>query len=467
MLPPIGIPSFNLWEQGFRPLEASLPMIKWRPKHHPLPSEVSSVALQTVIGSLSTDSGRARLQNHAVGFFQYLIYKKSRRRAHISTKLCNFAPVNEKKPLLGMTPDELREVALSLGMPAFTGKQMAQWLYQRHVRSIDEMTNLSKANRERLALEYCVGAMEPIDCQRSVDGTIKYLFPARCFPVGRDSVATNSTRFVETVFIPDGERATLCVSSQVGCKMNCLFCQTGKQGFEGNLTAGDILNQIYALPEADRLTNIVFMGQGEPMDNLDAVLRATEILTAPWGWGWSPKRITVSSVGIPRKLERFLKESECHLAISLHSPLHEQRAQLMPAEKAMPAKEVIALLAAQDFTHQRRISFEYIMFGGLNDSRQHAQAVVDLLQPLDKAIGGKWDSQLRVNLIRFHQIPDVDLPAADEHRMEQFRDYLCQHGITTTIRASRGQDIYAACGLLTTDKKKALAEGRKAGNVKS
>lgn len=381
--------------------------------------------------------------------------------------MCNFAPVNEKKPLLGMTPDELREVALSLGMPAFTGKQMAQWLYQRRVRSIDEMTNLSKANRERLALEYCVGAMEPIDCQRSVDGTIKYLFPARCFPVGRDSVATNSTRFVETVFIPDGERATLCVSSQVGCKMNCLFCQTGKQGFEGNLTAGDILNQIYALPEAERLTNIVFMGQGEPMDNLDAVLRATEILTAPWGWGWSPKRITVSSVGIPRKLERFLKESECHLAISLHSPLHEQRAQLMPAEKAMPAKEVIALLAAQDFTHQRRISFEYIMFGGLNDSRQHAQAVVDLLQPLDKAIGGKWDSQLRVNLIRFHQIPDVDLPAADEHRMEQFRDYLCQHGITTTIRASRGQDIYAACGLLTTDKKKTLAEGRKAGKGKS
>ena len=366
-----------------------------------------------------------------------------------------------------MTPDELREAARSLGMPAFSGKQMAQWLYQRHVRGIDEMTNLSKANRERLALEYCVGAMEPIDCQRSVDGTIKYLFPARCFPVGRDSVATNSTRFVETVFIPDGERATLCVSSQVGCKMNCLFCQTGKQGFEGNLTAGDILNQIYALPEIDRLTNIVFMGQGEPMDNLDAVLRATEILTAPWGWGWSPKRITVSSVGIPRKLERFLKESDCHLAISLHSPLHEQRAQLMPAEKAMPAKEVIALLAAQDFTHQRRISFEYIMFGGLNDSRQHAQAVVDLLQPLDKAIGGKWDSQLRVNLIRFHQIPDVDLPAADEHRMEQFRDYLCQHGITTTIRASRGQDIYAACGLLTTDKKKALAEGRKDGKGKS
>ena len=368
---------------------------------------------------------------------------------------------NDKKVLMGMTVPELKEAARVLGMPAFTGGQIGRWLYQQHIVSIDDMTNISKQNRERLKEHYTIGAMQPIDCQRSIDGTVKYLFPVHCGKQGEAS------KYVETVYIPDGDRATLCVSSQVGCKMNCLFCQTGKQGFEGNLTAGDILNQIYALPEADRLTNIVFMGQGEPMDNLDAVLRATEILTAPWGWGWSPKRITVSSVGIPRKLERFLKESECHLAISLHSPLHEQRAQLMPAEKAMPAKEVIALLAAQDFTHQRRISFEYIMFGGLNDSRQHAQAVVDLLQPLDKAIGGKWDSQLRVNLIRFHQIPDVDLPAADEHRMEQFRDYLCQHGITTTIRASRGQDIYAACGLLTTDKKKALAEGRKAGNGKS
>ena len=355
--------------------------------------------------------------------------------------------MNEKKALLGMTPDELKAVATSLGMPGFTGGQMAKWLYERRVESIDEMTNISKANRERLAAEYCVGIMPPIDCQRSADGTVKYLFPVRCAQDG------TSGKFVESVFIPDGERGTLCVSSQVGCQMNCLFCQTGKQGFEGNLTAGDILNQIHALPEADKLTNIVFMGQGEPMNNLDAVLRATQVLTAPWGWAWSPKRITVSSVGIRRHLERFLKESDCHVAISLHSALPEQRAELMPAEKAMPIREIINLLAQQDFTHQRRLSFEYTMFGGLNDSRQHAQAVADLLKPLDKAIGGKWDSQLRVNLIRFHQIPDVDLPGADERRMEQFRDYLCQHGMTTTIRASRGQDIFAACGLLSTKKK--------------
>ena len=358
--------------------------------------------------------------------------------------------MNEKKPLLGLRLDELKEVASSLGMPAFTGAQMAKWIYGQRVRSIDDMTNISKANREKLADKYVIGCMQPIDSQHSADGTIKYLFPVSTTNKGNGK----GKLFVETVYIPDGNRATLCVSCQVGCKMNCLFCQTGKQGFEGNLTAADILNQIFALPECDQLTNIVFMGQGEPMDNLDAVLASTEILTAPYGWAWSPKRITVSSVGIKSKLKRFLEESECHMAISLHSPYPDQRSQLMPAERAMSIKEIIELLSKYDFTHQRRISFEYIVFGGTNDTLAHAQAIVDLLQPLDKAVGGKWDSQCRVNLIRFHQIPDVPLKGADEKRMEQMRDYLNKHGITTTIRASRGQDIYAACGLLSTDRKK-------------
>ena len=255
--------------------------------------------------------------------------------------------IPQKKRLLGMTPAELKALVASLGMPAFTAKQVAQWLYVKHVKSIDEMTNLSKQNRELLSEHFEVGAMAPIDCQRSKDGTIKYLFPVQ---------TADSVLFVETVFIPDHDRATLCVSCQVGCKMNCLFCQTGKQGWQGNLTAADILNQIYALPEVDQLTNIVFMGQGEPMDNLDAVLRVTEIMTADWGWQWSPKRITVSSVGVKGKLKRFLDESPCHVAISMHSPLHEQRLQLMPAEKAMPLEETIALLKQYDFTHQRRCS---------------------------------------------------------------------------------------------------------------
>ena len=350
----------------------------------------------------------------------------------------------DKNVLLGLTVAELKEVARSLGMPAFTGGQIAQWLYSKNVRSIDEMTNLSKANRQRLSEHYCIGAMEPIDCQRSIDGTVKYLFPVRT----DKNLPSSSCKFVETVFIPDGERATLCVSSQVGCKMNCLFCQTGKQGFEGQLTAADILNQIYSLPEREQLTNVVFMGQGEPMDNLDNVLKATRILTADDAYAWSPKRITVSSVGLRGKLKRFLDESQCHVAISMHSPLHTQRAELMPAEQGMSIAEIADLLRQYDFSHQRRCSFEYICFAGLNDTLEHGWEIVKLLKGIE----------CRINLIRFHPIPNVSLPGANEERMEQLRDYLTSHGVFTTIRASRGQDIFAACGLLSTARQQNRAD---------
>lgn len=339
-----------------------------------------------------------------------------------------------RKPLLGMSLYELKEVAKTLGLPAFAGGQIAKWIYTQHVKSIDDMTNISKAGREKLKEAYVIGCMPHLHRLESKDGTVKYLFP------------TTSGKSVETVFIPDKDRATLCVSSQVGCKMNCLFCQTGKQGFEGSLPASDILNQIYSLPESERLTNIVFMGQGEPMDNLDNVLRATEVLTAPYGYAWSPKRITVSRVGVKNKLKRFLDESECHVAISMHSPFHEQRMQLMPAERGMSIESVVELLRNYDFSHQRRLSFEYIMFGGLNDTTEHAKEIIKLTRGLD----------CRVNLIRFHKIPDVDLKGCDEHKMEAFRDYLTAHGVFTTIRASRGQDIFAACGLLNTAHRKGL-----------
>ena len=342
---------------------------------------------------------------------------------------------------MGMSADELRQLATSLGLPAFTGGQMAKWLYERHVTDIDEMTNLSKAARLRLSEAYTVGAMAPVASQHSADGTVKYLFPVRTDKrLVREPEGRETQRYVETVFIPDGERATLCVSSQVGCKMGCRFCQTGRQGFDGQLTTADIINQIYALPERDRLTNVVFMGQGEPMDNLNAVLGATRLLTASDGMAWSPKRITVSSVGVKNHLKRFLDESQCHVAVSMHSPLHEQRLSLMPAEKAMPIAETVALLKEYDFTHQRRCSFEYICFGGLNDSLRHGQELVKLVKGLE----------CRVNLIRFHAIPDADLPGTDMERMEQLRDYLTSHGVFATIRASRGEDILAACGLLST-----------------
>lgn len=338
-----------------------------------------------------------------------------------------------KKPLVGMNLLELKNVAKELGMPAFTGGQMAKWLYTQHVTSIDEMTNISKDNREKLKENYTIGCKKHIDAQYSKDGTIKYLFP------------TDNGKFVESVYIPDENRATLCVSSQVGCKMNCLFCQTGKQGFEGNLTTADILNQIYSLPEREKLTNIVFMGQGEPMDNYDNVLKTTQLLTADYAYAWSPKRITVSSIGIRSKLKRFLEESDCHVAISMHNPIPEERIEVMPSEKAMSITEIVEMLRNYDFSHQRRLSFEYIVFKGKNDSVDHAKAIIKLVEGLE----------CRFNLIRFHTIPNVPLQGVDDKKMEEFRNYLTAHGVFTTIRASRGQDIFAACGLLSTAKKNA------------
>lgn len=335
-----------------------------------------------------------------------------------------------KKPLLGRTLAELSAIVAEFGMPRFSAKQIAQWIYQKRITEIDEMTNISKAARERLAEVYTIGRMAPQDVQRSNDGTIKYLFP------------TESGKFVETVYIPDGDRATLCVSCQVGCKMNCMFCQTGKQGWNGDLSATDILNQIYSIEKADTLTNIVYMGQGEPLDNYDAVMKSIGIMTADYSQGWSPHRITVSSVGLKKNLQTFLDESECHLAISLHTPIHEQRQQLMPAERQFAIADIVELLRKYDWNHQRRITFEYTMFGGTNDSQLHARELTKLLRGLN----------CRVNLIRWHRVPDVELNEVEMKTMEVFRDYLNAHGITTTIRASRGQDIWAACGLLSTKK---------------
>lgn len=338
--------------------------------------------------------------------------------------------MEEKKPLLGLTLEELKAVAAETGMPGYAARQMADWLYRKQVKDIGEMTNIAIAMRALLSERYVVGATPPADAMRSVDGTIKYLFPVA------------GGRYVESVFIPTEDRATLCVSSQVGCRMNCLFCMTGKQGLTSQLTAHEILNQIQSLPERDRLTNIVFMGMGEPFDNTDVLFRVLEILTASYGYGWSPKRITVSTIGVMKGLKRFLDESSCHLAVSLHSPYPAERLSLMPVEKAFPAREVIDLIKQYDFTHQRRVSFEYILFKGLNDSEKHAEALSRLLK----------DVPCRVNLIRFHSIPGVDLQSSDMQQMEVFRDILNNRGIIATIRASRGEDIMAACGMLSTAK---------------
>ena len=298
-----------------------------------------------------------------------------------------------KIALLGKTLYEIQQITANLGMPKFAAKQIASWIYDKKVDTIDEMTNLSLKHREALKESYEVGASAPVEAMRSVDGTVKYLF------------RTPTNDYVEAVYIPDDDRATLCVSSQVGCKMNCKFCMTGKQGFTANLTAN-------------------------------------QILTSDYGYKWSPKRITVSSVGLKKGLERFLNESDCHLAISMHSPIPSQRKELMPAEKAFSIEEIVEILSRYDFTKQRRLSFEYIMFKGVNDSLVYAKEIVRLLRGIE----------CRMNLIRFHAIPNVDLEGTGMEHIIAFRDYLTQHGVFSTIRASRGEDIFAACGMLSTAK---------------
>lgn len=339
--------------------------------------------------------------------------------------------MNEKQSLLGMTTEELQEHILELGMPKYTARQITQWIHQKHVTDIDQMTNISRQHREQLTAKYIVGRQPACEVQESRDGTKKYLFP------------TEDRQFVETVYIPEKERATLCVSTQVGCKMNCMFCQTGRQGFHGNLTASDILNQIYSVDNSETLTNIVFMGQGEPLDNYDNLMKAIHLLTAADGWAWSPRRITVSTVGLKKNLKRFVEESECHLAVSMHFPIHETRLQYMPAERQYGIEEMVEMLSQYDWSHQRRLSFEYTMFDGINDSQVFAKETVRLLKNLD----------CRVNLIRYHHIPDAGLSDTPMAKMTAFRDYLTKHGIYTTIRTSRGQDIEAACGMLTSSRK--------------
>jgi len=339
--------------------------------------------------------------------------------------------MNQDKSLIGLTLDGLRHVAELCGMPRFAAGQMARWLYVKRASAIGEMTDLSKNARQRLAeAGYAVGREAPLSAAHSSDGTVKYLF--RGAP----------DRDVESVYIPDRDRATLCVSSQAGCKMNCSFCMTGRQGFHGNLSAAQIINQVLSIPESESLSNIVFMGMGEPLDNIGPVLDAISILTSDWGMAWSPKRITVSTIGKLDELQRLLDETKVHVAVSIHSPYPDERASLMPVEKAFPIGQVIELLRNYDFAHQRRLSFEYTMFRGVNDSPRHAQELARRLRGLD----------CRVNLIRFHAIPGSTLEPSSPEHMERFRDALNAHSITATIRASRGEDIMAACGMLAGKK---------------
>ena len=336
-----------------------------------------------------------------------------------------------KELLFGKTHDELQQVVISAGLPTYTAKQITQWLYQKKVRNIDEMTNLSKKARELLSEKYDMGLTLPVNVQESIDGAKKYLFPVK------------KSNFIESAYIPEENRKTLCVSTQVGCKMKCVFCMTGKQGFQDNLTAGEIINQICSIPENELITNVVYMGMGEPLDNYDEVLKSLKILTSDWGFGWSPRRITVSTIGIIPTFKRIIEESEIHLAISLHSPFHDERKSLMPVEEKYPVTEVIETLKKYNLGRQRRVSFEYILFKGINDTEQHIKGISKLLNGL----------RCRINLINFHSIPDSSLEGCSREKTEWFAEQLNAKNFLTTIRNSRGEDIDAACGLLSTLKK--------------
>ena len=334
----------------------------------------------------------------------------------------------DKMTLLGLSPEQLKEIALRHGEKAFVGKQIAEWLYVHRVDNFDAMSSLSKRMRGILNENYSVGRMPFKDVVTSKDGTRKYLFP------------TITGGAIESAYIPDRERATLCVSSQEGCRMGCRFCMTGRGGFRRNLTRAEILNQIFSIEESGKLTNLVFMGMGEPLDNSEEVFAALDAITAKWGMAWSPTRVTLSTIGVTDKLEEFLTRTNVHLAVSLHVPDKEIRKSLMPVEGRHPIDKVIRILRKHDFKHQRRLSFEYTMFGGVNDSLADADSLTDMIEGMGA----------RVNLIRFHKIPDSELSPSSEKRMEEFKSRLEKHGITTTIRASRGEDIFAACGMLST-----------------
>lgn len=330
--------------------------------------------------------------------------------------------------LYGQTLPQLEALCNRLEMPRFAAKQIARWLYDKHATTIEAMSDLSARHRALLAETYEVGLTAPEKVSISTDGTKKYLY------------RTSQNHFIESAYIPDGDRATLCISSQAGCRMGCRFFATGRQGLQHSLSTNEILNQVGSLPERERLTNVVFMGMGEPLDNLDSLLPTLEILTSAWGFGWSPTRITVSTAGVASRLERFLDATQVHLAVSLHNPFPHERAEIMPVEKAWPIREVVEILCRYDFTHQRRVSFEYIVMSGLNDSPRHIRELCRLLDGI----------KCRINLIRFHKIPGSPYFSPDDRAMIAFRDALTAKGIHTTIRTSRGEDIQAACGLLST-----------------
>ena len=328
----------------------------------------------------------------------------------------------------GNTPEELCTYMESRGFGCEHALKAVTDFYRKKIFNFSLMNDLPGLLRVRLETDFTGGLIEPADILVSSDQSVKYIF------------GTPSEGGYESVFLPENKRSTVCVSSQSGCRMKCPFCMTGKMGFIRNLTAGEMINQVLAVPDPGKITHVVFMGMGEPLDNLGEVLKACRILTASWGLALSPRRITVSTVGITGKMQEFLDGSECNLTLSLYSPFPSERASVIPAEKNNPEEGLIELMKKYASRGKRRLSIAYMMINNVNDSDKHLEAIIKLL----KGTG------IRSNLLPYHSINDDPYESSPVKKMEYFKHRLVISGISASIRKSRGNDISAACGLLAS-----------------
>jgi len=341
----------------------------------------------------------------------------------------------EKINLLGLPYGDLEQFFVKRGEKPFRARQVLQWIYQRDVDNFDDMTDLSKSLRECLNLEAEVGMPEVQSRYDSNDGTVKWLF------------SSGFGQAVETVFIPEAGRGTLCISSQVGCALDCQFCATGAQGFNRNLSSAEIIGQvrhaIRELPRRDNgepaVTNVVFMGMGEPLANYRNLVPVLELLVSDWSYGMSRRRVTVSTSGIVPHLEKLGVDCNVALAVSLHAPNDELRDWIVPINKLHPIRELLAACWRYASKHSNRfITFEYVMLRGVNDSIEHADQLVKLLK-------GK---PAKVNLIPFNPFPGTEFKCSSADTIRHFQGRLRQKGMVATTRKTRGDDIDAACGQL-------------------
>jgi len=333
----------------------------------------------------------------------------------------------DKTSLCGLTIEEIFGIIQPGGFTKNHAIKVSNLIYKKGIMDLpSSASGLSGKLRNFLSQYADSGLCPPVSSVSSSDGTTKYLF------------RTPDNRQFETVFIPDKKRNTVCVSTQSGCRMGCSYCMTARFGYHGSLSAGEIINQIISFDPAVNVTHVVFMGMGEPMDNLENVLKACDILTAVWGVAIARRNITVSTVGITDAVVEFINRSDCNLTLSLYSPFPEERVKVIPAEKAYPVRKTIGIMKDHTLQKKRRFSVAYIMLKGINDTDRHLSGLINMIKY----------SGIRVNLLPYHQVPgDKNISSSDE-RMMYFKHNLVTAGISASVRRSRGADINAACGLL-------------------